>query len=86
MMDFPQKTRKLWILLGELQKNRKFPKKSVDKQGTAWYYKQALERAGQKRRTMTAQTKALCKLNNDHENKEPWQLFEFEKYFSNSIW
>ena len=31
-------------------------------------------------------TKALCKLNNDHENKEPWQLFEFEKYFSNSIW
>jgi hypothetical protein len=59
------------IQTGELQKNRIFLKKSVDKRDGAWYYKQALERAGQKRRTMTAQTKALCKLNNDHENKEP---------------
>ena len=52
-------------------KKAEISEKSVDKRDGAWYYKQALERAGQKRRTMTAQTKALCKLNNDHENKEP---------------
>ena len=33
-----------------LKKSQKFLKKSVDKWEAAWYYKQALERAGRKNR------------------------------------
>ena len=47
--------------------------------------KRSRERVENDRQTMTAQ-KALCKLNNTKKDKKPWQLFEFEKYFSNSIW
>ena len=86
MQGFPQKRRLLWIQNGELKKNRKFLKKSVDKWDCAWYYKQALERAGRKRPANDDSAKALCKLNNTKKDKKPWQLFEFEMYFSNSIW
>ena len=67
-------------------KKSKISEKSVDKWDCAWYYKQALERAGRKRPANDDSAKALCKLNNTKKDKKPWQLFEFEKYFSNSIW
>ena len=45
---FPEREASKRIQFGELQKNLIFLKKSVDKLETAWYYKQALERAAQK--------------------------------------
>ena len=46
-----------WIQTEKLQKNLIFLKKSVDKWDAAWYYKQALERAGRKRLDDSAKQK-----------------------------
>ena len=54
-----------------LKNIKKIRKKGVDKWESFWYSNQALKRAGQKAGPMTEPHKALCKLNNDHENKEP---------------
>ena len=69
-------------------------KKSVDKVGVAWYYKQAPKRAATTKRTEsfgarslmrgcktgeTVNKKALCKLNNTKNKHNPEIYLRFEK-------
>ena len=62
-----------WIQFGELEKSRKKSEKKCWQIELVLVLCKGTRESGPEKPLDDRARKALCKLNNDHENKEPWQ-------------